>query len=247
MRRSIILLPMLLLAFAAAIPLRAQQQRQPGVEVHGVVRDGVSGAPVRGAVVDLRDVRRKAVTDSTGAFVLHDVPPGNHHWFVTRLGYATWDEESEVEEGDEFTIRVLERPEVLEGITASVSLIKLRRLSAGVAVRVLEQDQVGLSGAPSVFALVSDYLGVRGVPCGHGGSLDTGTRSCAWIRGELVPVAVYLDENRLAGGLDDLTNYLPQEIYLVESYYGGAMLRVLTNDFAARLARGRASLMPLRF
>ena len=65
--RSIAILAATALAATLNRPLAAQQpQRAPGLEVHGVVRDAVSGAPVRGAVVELLDVRRKAATDSSG-------------------------------------------------------------------------------------------------------------------------------------------------------------------------------------
>lgn len=224
--------------------LPSQAAAPAPVEVSGRVVDAVTQAPVGGAVVELRDVGRKAVSDSTGRFVLPRVPRGTHEWVITRIGYAAWEESTEVDEGDEFTIALLARPEVLEGITAIASQLTHRREASGMAVQTIDSNTLRLSASSSVFQLVHDRLGVAGVPCAN---INSGAHMCAWVRGELTPVAVYVDEQRASGGLEDLQNYLPQELYSVESYAGGRMIRVITVYFAERLARNRATLMPLHF
>lgn len=238
----------LLAAVCAALLLPSMLSGQSGttaeVEVSGRVVDAATQAPIRGAVVELRDVRRKAVSDSAGRFVLQRVPRGTHQWVISRIGYAAWEESTEVDEGDEFTIALLARPEVLEGITAVASQLVQRREASGMAVRTVDSNTLRLSGAPSAFLLVHDRLGVAGVPCGNA---DSGGHSCAWVRGELTPVVVYVDEQRANGGLEDLHNYVPQELFTVESYAGGRMIRVITVHFAERIARGRASLLPLSY
>lgn len=238
----------LALAGLCLLPSRAHSQAAtPGLEVHGRVLDALSGAAVEGAVIELREARRKVAADSTGVFALRAVAPGTYHWVISRLGYAAWEEDVEVESGDdEFTIRLLPRPEVLEGITALASRLQVRRNSSGVTTSVIERPEIKLSASPDVADLVRNRFGLAGVPC----PATTGTegeRTCAWVRGELIPVAVFMDERRLPGGLSDLTFYLPQEIYTIESFYGGAMVRVITDTFAARLARGEVSLLPLRY
>jgi Carboxypeptidase regulatory-like domain len=242
--------PLIALALAGLclLPSHAHAQNAaPGFEVHGRVLDALTGAAVEGAVVELRDTRRKAAADSSGVFWLHAVGPGMHHWVISRLGYAAWEEDMEVEDGDEFTIRLLPRPEVLEGITALASRLQLRRQSAGVTVRALERSEIKLSASPDVADLVRNRLGLAGVPCASVTGTEGAGTTCAWVRGELIPVAVFVDERRLPGGLSDLSFYLPQEVYTIESFYGGAMVRVITDPFAARLARGEVSLLPLRY
>jgi hypothetical protein len=246
--------PSLALAIAALallLPARGSSQAASRdttlrIEVRGRVVDAVSGAPIEGAVVELSDARRKAAADATGAFVLRAVTPGTHHWVISRLGYAAWEEDSEVEDGEELTIRLLPRPQVLEGITAVASRLMLRREASGFMSRVINRNTIKLSAAPDVAVLVRNQLGLAGVPCPSRSGAE-GEPRCAWVRGELVAVAVYLDEQRLAGGLADLSYYLPQEVYTIESFYGGAMVRVITDTFAARLARGQVSLLPLQY
>jgi hypothetical protein len=240
--RNPLVLPAL---FCSLLPLAlaAQGNAPAAVEVHGLVVDAVNGGPVAGAVVELRGTGRRALSDSAGSFVLHPVAPGTYQWAISRMGYADWEESSEVADGDEFTIALLARPGLLEGITAVASQMEHRRLASGVAVQTLERTPLRLSAAPTAFEVVHD-LGVMGVPCRQS---MTGEPNCAWVRGELVPVLVYVDEQRASGGLSDLLIYRPQDLFTIESYAGGRMIRVLTVPFAERVARGRAALMPLAF
>jgi hypothetical protein len=241
--------PLIALALAGLclLPSNAHSQTAaPGLEVRGRVLDGITGAAVEGAVVELRDARRKAAADSSGVFWLHAVGPGMHHWVISRLGYAAWEEDMEIEDGDEFTIRLLPRPEVLEGITALVSRLAVRRNASGVTAHAIERAEIKLSASPDVADLVRTRFGLAGVPCPAVTGTE-GERSCAWVRGELVQVAVFVDERRLPGGLSDLNFYVPQEVFTIETFYGGAMVRVITDIFAARLAKGDVSLLPLGY
>jgi len=227
----------------SSIHLAAQARTPAGVEVTGRVVDGTTGAPVAAAVIELRDVHRKAVSDTAGRFVLAGVAPGTHEWAITRMGYAAWQESAEVADGDEFTIGLLAKPEVLRGITAVASQLVQRRESSGVKVEALDAATLRLSPAATVADLVRDRFGLAGRPCP---SADVPV-TCASVRGEMVPVAVFIDEQRAPGGLADLANLVPQELYGVEAYAGGVVLRVFTTQYAERLSRGRAHLLPLGF
>lgn len=272
MRRSLVFAAL----YGLLSPLAAAGQRNApaALEVHGHVVDAATGAPVAGALVQLRDTRHRTVSDSAGNFVLHRVAPGSYPWVISRLGYARWEEDAEIADGDEFTIALLARPEALEGITAVASQMEHRRLTSGVSVRTLDRTTLRLSTAPSALELVHDNLGVSGVHCppwltdidtrapaNSGGKFinrnsytrvatindDPGDHSCAWVRGGLIKPAVYVDEQRVNGGLSDLASYRAQDLFAVESYDGGRMIRVLTVPYAERVARGRASLMPVSF
>lgn len=258
----------------------AAQGATPAV-VHGHVADAASGAPVPGALIELKDLNLRAIADSAGDFTFRRVPPGTHEWVISRLGYARWDESTEVEDGDEFNIALLARPEVLQGITAVASQLSQRRATSGVSVNTLDRQVLRLAAAPSAFELVHDHLGVAPVPCptaqlarrqstsetGNGqnggepnrnagnrarvgagpSNGDGGDVSCAYIRGNLRRPVVFIDEQRANGGLMDLLNIRPADLYIVESYSGGSMIRVITDQYAERLARGRAQILPIRF
>jgi len=75
------ILPTLLLLLSACA-LRA------GVEVRGMVFDSETDQPVPGVVVNIDDSRYTAVTDELGAFVLYDIPEGEHRFtFSTEEDY----------------------------------------------------------------------------------------------------------------------------------------------------------------
>jgi hypothetical protein len=57
-----------------------------------------------------------------------------------------------------------------------------------------------------------------------------------------VQPVVYIDERR-AFGLEELEAYPTFDIYMVEAYDSGRMVRVYTNWFVQKLARGN---MPLQ-
>lgn len=223
-------------------PAVAAQAAPPAkVEVHGRVVDATTGRPVVGAMVALDDVGSRALSDTTGAFVMKNVPVGEHDWVISRVGYARWQESAEVADGDEFTIAVLPRPEVLEGIVAVASQLETRRRASGESVRALDGDVLRLSAAPTAVQLVHDHLGLSSLPCP-----DSGEPNCSWVRGELVKVDVYVDEQPI-GGLGELASYTPRDLYAVEAYAGGRMVRVITQWYAERLSRRRAWLTPIHF
>ncbi|HKP77033.1 MAG TPA: carboxypeptidase regulatory-like domain-containing protein, partial [Longimicrobiaceae bacterium] len=111
------------LTLLATAPVAAQQR----IEVVGRILDGTSDEPIADAVVRLTDNGPMAVSDSTGRFVLRGVGPGTHPWQISRIGYATWNEDVAAEAEDEFTIRLLPQPEVLEGLVVLADRFRDRR------------------------------------------------------------------------------------------------------------------------
>jgi ferric enterobactin receptor len=72
----------------------AMPQPQAGGEIHGIVRDGQSGAPLVGASIAVRSARDSslvtgAVTRADGSFRVEGLRPGAYYLRVSRLGYTT--------------------------------------------------------------------------------------------------------------------------------------------------------------
>ncbi len=59
-----------------------------GATVTGTVRNSDTGLPVAGLAVVMTDTPHRTLTDSTGRYVLADVPAGAHHVLVRGLGFA---------------------------------------------------------------------------------------------------------------------------------------------------------------
>ena len=79
--------PRMLPALLAVGHLLFSTQATPP-SIAGVVRDGETGAPLAGAVVELPDLDRSSATDSLGRYRFPDVPPGPQHLSVRLIGYA---------------------------------------------------------------------------------------------------------------------------------------------------------------
>ena len=76
--------PVAMAALVLGLPQSATAQDG---RVTGVVVDRASGQPIADAVVQVVNRRLRATTDSTGRFVLEQVPVGNHTLRVARIGF----------------------------------------------------------------------------------------------------------------------------------------------------------------
>jgi hypothetical protein len=90
LRAKLLILVLLLAAAASARPLLAQT-------VRGRMLEAASGAPVAGALVELRSSAGRAVdavlTDEGGRFALQARAAGTYRLHAERIGYSDWDSE----------------------------------------------------------------------------------------------------------------------------------------------------------
>jgi hypothetical protein len=232
------------LALAAPRVLAAQPGEPPSpLVVAGRVLDVSSGEPVADAVVRLPDVGVAGLSDADGYFLLRGVPTGTHPWEISRLGYATWREELEAAGDEVYTVRLLPRSEVLQGLLVVADRLENRRLSSGMSARVLERGEVVRSGGGDLPTFLQARLGAPLVSCGE----SDPEHNCTWVRGRLMEIVVFLDEQRAPGGISQLHGLDPAEVQSIEVFAGGAMLRVYTVGFMERAARGRVMLLPLPY
>lgn len=234
--------PLTLLAalpLVLAGPLHAQRVEAPPFEVGGRVLDAATQEPIVDAVVRLTDAGVLAVTDSSGRFLLRGVPTGTHSWQISRIGYATWTEDVEVTAEDELTIRLLPQPQVLQGLVVVGNRFRDRRLASGMTSRVIERGEVARAGGGDLHAFLQARIGVPLMSCGE----QDPEKNCAWLRGGEVEIKVFIDEQRATGGLSQLHGLPPQDVHSIELYTGGTMVRVYTEQFVARAARGGVTLL----
>jgi hypothetical protein len=60
-----------------------------------------------------------------------------------------------------------------------------------------------------------------------------------------IRVQVYIDDRPAFGGMEELEMYAPHELYAIESYAGGRMVRAYTMWFMEDLARKKRRLDPV--
>lgn len=206
----------------AAAPAAAQGAPARAVTVSGEVLDGVTGQPVSAARVELLDRGVAAYTDARGRFTLRRVSPGAVQVRVERLGYhsgaTTWN----VGPGNgKFTVPLPRDSAMFQALSEEMDDLERRRRAAPLAVRVIGREQL----APASEATALVFLGNRGlrpVAC------SAGAQGCVRIGGRLFAPRVFVDEERLTSGLGALESFRPQEMYLVEIFDGGTMVRLYT-------------------
>ncbi len=217
------------LAFLALAPRLAAQQRggEPPF-LAGVVVDAGSGAPISGALVALAARNRGVLTDAEGRFTLRDLKPGSQALTVAQLGYDSLRTEVKVEGGPATVVlRLRPNPVVLEGIQVVSDRLRSRRNSIASSVWAFDRRALQTSGARDALDFVRSRTSLTPTPC-----LDRmSMASCAYVRGRPTPVAVYIDDVPVFGGLEFLDSYRPEELYLVEVFSGGRQVRVYTNWF----------------
>lgn len=233
----------LALSLALAAPLAAQQeeeqQRRVRVDLTGRVVDSRSGAPIANAVVEIERHRRSVVTDTAGRFLIDRIPPGEQEVVVSRLGYIELTERVPVTEaGGSTEIRLVAQPLVLERINVYTDRLESRRRSSPYSVRAIKDGEIMSAGASTVADVVGRRLLYR-TTCANM------TWNCTFFRGRRVGVRVYVDEVPAIGGLEQLQTYYPQDVWLIESYNQGTMIRVYTKQYMDWLARTNRSPDPI--
>lgn len=223
-------------------PLEAQSTDAKGVIV-GVVVDSATRHPLHGArVIVMRD--RGVITDSLGRFRLTDLDLGDHLLLIESYGYESVHVRATAGNGlPSFEIPLSPAPMLLEGLTVEVvsrnvdtmdERFRLRRNAAATTVRALDQDRLLRSAASTMLEFLQNEGSMYPQPC-DGTRVSTGY--CVLRRGSLIQPRVYIDEALAIGGLDELATWRPYELYLVEVWSGGSIIRAYTHQFMERTAR----------
>ncbi|MGH7468549.1 MAG: carboxypeptidase-like regulatory domain-containing protein [Longimicrobiales bacterium] len=220
---------------AGVAPVQAQQS---GTRINftGIITDQAAGTPVIGAVIELPALRRHALTDGNGRFVMTAIRPGKHNMVVSHLGYKTLVKEQTIAEGELLNIMLEADPVMLRGIEVQVDRLASRRQGVGISVEAIQRHELLNTAAFSAGEFVRQRMMMRVCANGRG--------ACVQRRGQLLPPIIYIDERR-AFGLDELEAYPTYDIYLVESYEGGRIIRIYTTWFMQNLARNKVLLQQL--
>ena len=231
--RQLALLTALLLA-GSALPAAGQN-----VNIRGRIIAADTKAPLPGAYIQAAFPRWSAFTDKDGNFVLKDVPRDALRFTAGQIGYADISFEISPADTAGLEIEMTPNPVALLALNISVNRMTRRRRMVPTTVRLL--DRAAIMSAPgNALDIVRARGGMYITPCPSG----TSTRNCTFRRGRVVNPAVYIDERRAFGGLDELEQYSPNELYAIETY-GGSMVRAYTIGFMDRITRNGRPLDPI--
>jgi hypothetical protein len=221
------------------------------VALAGVVVDATTGARLPGATVLLERENRGALSDSAGAFLLADLTAGDHLLLVRQFGYESLYVGVRVTGGEErLEIPLQPAALVLEGLTVEVMAnnvatmmqrLRSRRNAAPVNVRALDQDRLLRTAASNLIEFLQLEAFVFPVACSGSGFSST---QCIIRRGRMTEPRVFIDENPVIGGLDQLATYRPHDFVLLEVWSRGATIRAYTHQFMERMAQRPMQLIP---
>lgn len=205
-------------------PVAAQRPRAPRIPAAGQITDFTTGAGLTGALVEFPALRRQTTTGPQGRFSVSSLPPGRHKMAVSQLGFRTLVREVEITEGGFLSVSLESDPMMLKSIEVQVDRLALRRRSVDVAVTAFDRKALLGTASESAAEFIKTHLNGSSCPSNSGRTL------CIRRRGQLIHPAIYIDERR-AFGLDELLSYPTHDIYLIEAYDSGRMIRVYTTWF----------------
>lgn len=242
----------LALVVLGASALHAQKPQK--YRVVGTVVDGQTGRPVVAASVALQGTNKAAYTDTAGRFVIDRVPEGPHVLEVEQLGYDDRDYPIQVAAAAPgVRVELSPNPVMLKAITVLTDRFRSRRNSVPMSVLAYDRKQLLTSGAYDMRNFLATRTGAMSVPCGNrayyygwgfgGGGMGGGDLGCVWVRGQVVQPAVYIDDRPAFG--DELAGYNPADLFLLEVYGRGVVIRAYTNWWVESMAKRKLGPLPL--
>lgn len=260
--RALVILPFAL-ALTAPLDPAAAQARGPATRgtLAGTVVDSATGRPLAAAVIVIG--RRQVLTDSTGHFAFSTLPDGSALVEVRQLGYAARTLPVTIAAGmTPVAIALAPDPVLLRAITVMADRFRSRRDRSQFAVSAFERKDLATWANLSMRDFLLYRAGLASGSCPHsdgptvgssggfgsstgidrGGSLQptafgqlgTGRMLCAQVRGELVEPSVWIDDHHAFA--DELTQYKPGELFLIEVYDRGQVIRAYTTWWVAAMA-----------
>ena len=229
-----------LLGLGGAPVVSAQTTDLPAF-INGVVVDGVTADEMPGAWVELRDFRT-VLTDDDGVFQLTEIPPGPYVLTISQFGYETqvMDLDLPLEANAFLQIELEPKPYMIEGVgvvadrLASVEqALAGRRSEIAVSVGLFKQDRILETSETDARKFLLNETGLTPMTCPVLGpdsrlaQMNAGT--CFMRRGKPIAPVICVDE--IPASLDELASYRPMDLYLIEVYSAGELVRVYTRWF----------------
>ena len=210
----------------------------PPFTLTGRILDALTGRPVVAAVIKVPELARWAQSNLDGRFQFADFPPGTWEISFEQLGYRTSQGAVTVSEGNGLQIHMEPDPVALEGLrvrSRSEQILARRRLRTMYPVEHISPRDIAEAVNPDPTAIFRRHSHFPVSICLIG--VD-------WIEFKC-PVAVFVDEARLLGGMLELQMYSHEVIHSMDWIRDLAQLRVYTKHFVNMLDRSRISLMPI--
>lgn len=237
MMRSKRLYPMrlagpLALALALGVAAPARAQRVENVTVRGQLLDRTNGHPLAAGKISIPARHVAVYTGAEGGFVLPAIPPGSYDVEIERLGYRSVRANMTLEKDDSVVVRLTPEPVALNELVVFGKRLLTRTERAPVSARSFDRSLLQTYSGGNTLDFLADNAGLRAMGCGP----NALSQDCAVVRGMPEVVGVWIDGLPSTVGLEELRTIPPQEIFHINVYQGGALIEVITVDYARREA-----------
>ena len=203
-----------LTALCAAVRLHAQGR------ISGTVTDSANARPIAGATVVVLGTNRTAATNTSGAYVITDVPAGTRQVRARFVGYASVTQSVAVDaaSGTTLDFRLVAAPIQLEGLVVVGYGTQERRDLTGSIGSVTPQQ---IAEVPTSNPMQAIQARVAGVDVVAGGSYRPGIPMNVTVRGIRSIAAgngplYVVDGVPLAGGIEDFNPATIQSIEVLK-------------------------------
>jgi hypothetical protein len=232
-RRVLIPTAVVLAMLAARMPAAGQAAER--VTVRGQLLDRVDGHPLTAAKVAIPALRVAVYTDARGGFVLPPMPAGTYDVEMERLGYRAVRANMTLEKDDSVVVRLTPEPLALDELKVFGTSLMTRTERSTVSARSFDVRMFDTYSGGNTLAFLGDYAGIHAMPCGR----TSPGYNCATIRGLPEAVGVWIDGQPSMFGLEELRTIPAQEIFHINVYMGGALVEVITREYAREEAHHR--------
>ncbi|HEX8244538.1 MAG TPA: carboxypeptidase-like regulatory domain-containing protein [Longimicrobium sp.] len=217
--------------FVCALPVGAQGAER--VVIRGQLLDRKDGHPLPAARVAIPSQHVQVYTDARGGFQLPPIAPGTYDVEMDRLGYKAIRANLTLEKDDSVVVRLTPEPVTLDALVVFGHSLLTRTEHASVGARAFDLKMFDTFSGGSTLAFLEQYANLYPRPC----SSSTLSANCAMVRGLPEFVGVWIDGLPSTMGLEELRTIPAQEIFHINVYQGGALVEVITKDYARQEAR----------
>lgn len=231
---SRIFLHLFLLCLAAAHALASTGS------INGTVRSAATAHPLAGATISITDVKRGAIADKNGHFVIADLPSGTHTVRITHTGYTSAVQEILVQSAGSTTVDIQLQEHFVEfdEIVVTGTLTQHKLKDTPVLTEIVTEQEIRDVGSANISDVLREETGLSiGSTIGQTESVN--------IHGmNKNHVLVLVDGERVSGKIDgavDLGQIPVQQIQRIEvvkgplsSIYGsdalGGVINIITKQ-----------------
>jgi hypothetical protein len=171
-------------------------------------------------------------TGANGGFVLPAMPAGTYDVEIERLGYHAVRANMTLEKDDSVVVRLTPEPLALDELVVFGKSLLTRTERSPVSARSFDRSLLQTYSGGNALQFLSDNAGIHTMPCGPSSVSD----DCATVRGMPEVVGVWIDGVPSTMGMEELRVMPAQEIFHINVYQGGALIEVITVDYARKEA-----------